>query len=91
MPQANSTTSRPRDTSPAASETTLPCSEEMSRASSSRCRATSSRNANSTFVRCESEVSRQPGNASFAAATAASTSGRPARSTAPARRPVAGS
>ena len=39
MPQANSTTSRPRLTSPLASETTLPCSSETIPASSSRCRS----------------------------------------------------
>ena len=37
MPQANSTTSSPRATSPAASEATLPCSAVISAASSPRC------------------------------------------------------
>ncbi len=51
MPQANSMTSRPRCTSPAASDSTLPCSSEMISASSLVRALTSSRNANSTLVR----------------------------------------
>ena len=74
IPQANSTTSRPRATSPAASEVTLPCSELISSASSAVWLRISSRNANITEARLTSEVSRQPGNAADAAATAASTS-----------------
>ena len=78
IPQANSTTSRPRATSPAASEATLPCSELISSASSAVWVRTSSRNANITEARLTSEVSRQAGNAAAAAATAASTSAAPA-------------
>jgi hypothetical protein len=42
-------------------------------------------------VRFESDVARQPGNAAFAAATAAATSSTEAKSTSRACRPVAGS
>ena len=61
MPQANSTTSWPRLTSPSASERTLPCSEVMIAASSDLRAFSSSRNANSTCARLASEVSRQAG------------------------------
>ena len=74
IPQANSTTSWPRETSPNASERTLPCSEVMIAASSPLRAFSSSRNANRTWVRLASEVSRQPGNAAAAAETTASTS-----------------
>src|SRR5579875_47862 len=90
IPQANSTTSRPLATSPAASEMTLPCSELIS-AASSCCRATSCcRKANITAVRLASEVSRQAGKACAAAVTAASTSALPAKSTEPVTWTVAG-
>ena len=74
MPQAKSTTSRPRATSPAASEVTLPCSAVISAARSDWRLRASSRKANITPARLTSEVSRQPGRAALAAATAASTS-----------------
>ena len=74
MPVATSTTSMPRWISPAASGTTLPCSEAMIRASSSRLRWSSSRNRNITRARLTTEVSRQAGKAAWAARTAASTS-----------------
>ena len=61
MPQATSTTSRPRCTSPTASGTTLPCSDAMMRASSSRWRSIRSRKANMTRARLTTEVSRQAG------------------------------
>src|SRR5499427_8960087 len=48
MPQANSTTSRPRATSPAASEATLPCSEVISWARFAAFALTRLRNSNST-------------------------------------------
>ena len=51
MPQAYSTTSRPRTISPRASSTTLPCSLEMIRASSSSWRTSNSRKANITRIR----------------------------------------
>src|ERR671916_3240490 len=71
MPQANSTTSRPRCTSPAASESTLPCSSEMISASCLTCAFTSSRKVNKTLVRLLSEAWLQDANAARAAATAA--------------------
>ena len=74
MPQANSTTSWPRATSPRASASTLPCSAVMSSASSPARALSSSRKRNTIWVRRASEVSRHAGNAAFAAATAASTS-----------------
>ncbi len=90
MPQAKSTTSRPRATSPAASAATLPCSALTSPARSPRRACTSSRNANSTLARLASEVCRQPGKALAAAATARSTSAGDAKSTDPVTCPVAG-
>src|SRR3954447_25502965 len=88
-PQAYSTTSWPRDTSPRASSRTLPCSAVMIAASSGLRSLSSSRNVNSTALRLVSEVSRQPGKAAAAAATAASTSSVPARATSPVTSPVA--
>ena len=67
MPQANSTTSRPRATSPAASEATLPCSSVISCAISLAWDRMSSRNANSTEARLASETRRQVWKASLAA------------------------
>ena len=55
MPQANSTTSSPRVTSPSASESTLPCSAVMSAAMSSLRSLSSSRKRNSTWVRLVSD------------------------------------
>src|ERR1700685_2940502 len=55
MPQANSMTSRPRATSPAASEATLPCSSVISSPSWRAWERTSSRNENSTEARLASE------------------------------------
>ena len=63
MPQANSTTSRPRVTSPSASESTLPCSAVMSAASSSLRALSSSRKANSTWVRLASDECRHSAKA----------------------------
>ncbi len=90
MPQACSTTSSPRVTSPIASESTLPCSSVRIRAMSSRRSCTSSRTANMSSARFARESARQAGNASRAAATARSTSSAVARSTAPLCSPVAG-
>ena len=59
MPQANSITSRPRETSPAASEATLPCSSVMSFASSVVWFLTSSRKANRTVARLARETRPQ--------------------------------
>ena len=91
MPQANSTTSRPRATSPAASEATLPCSLVISAASSAMWLLTSSRKANSTVARLASETLPHDAAACVAAATASSTSACVAKSTAPVTCPVAGS
>ena len=74
MPHANSTTSRPRVTSPRASESTLPCSEVMSAASSSACFSMRLRNSNITRARARGGVAAHSGNAFDAAFTAASTS-----------------
>jgi hypothetical protein len=91
MPQANSTTSRPRSTSPRASSTVFPCSAVTSRASSSSCLTSSSRNANITRARFVSDASRHSPNALPAACTAASTSTCPASATSAWCSPVAGS
>ena len=68
MPQANSTTSWPREISPMASESTLPCSAVMIAASSSLRELSSSRNANITCVRRASEVRPHSRAAASAAA-----------------------
>ena len=73
-PQANSTTSSPRCTSPRASSSTLPCSEVIAAAISSRRRNSASRNANITFVRLVTEASPHARPAVAASATSASTS-----------------
>ena len=90
MAVANSTTSRPRWTSPFASESTFPCSEVMIAASRSRSRSISSLNLNITRARLRGEVSAQGRNALCAAATAASTSTPFASATRPVIAPVAG-
>ena len=91
MPQANSTTSWPREISPIASECTLPCSAVMIAASSSLRLLSSSRKANITCVRRASEVVPQPraargGRGDDAAAASASL----ASATRPVTWPVAG-
>ena len=83
MPHANSTTSWPRETSPRASECTLPCSEVMIPASSSLRSLSSSRKRNTTWVRALTEVPAQSAAAFFAEATAASISPGPAKATRP--------
>src|SRR5438309_876245 len=90
MPQANSTTSRPRWIEPLASESTLPCSFEMRSASSSMCRSINSLNRNITRARARGEVSDQPAKASLALAIARSTSAFEARGTLAASAPVVG-
>ena len=90
MPQANSTTSIPRTTSPRASDSTLPCSEVSSAASSSRCASSSALNRNMTRARCSGGVADQPGNAASAAAIAARVSSALANATVPLGCPVAG-
>ncbi|CPJ45083.1 Uncharacterised protein [Bordetella pertussis] len=74
MPQANSTTSMPRVTSPLASENTLPCSAVISAASSSWCSSSRALNLNRMRARLSGGVSDQAGNAAAAAATSVSTS-----------------
>ena len=90
IPQANSTTSRPRATSPIASESTLPCSAVRIRATSSRRSCSSSRIRNISSARFAIDIARQAGKAALAAWTAASISSGEARSTSPVWRPMAG-
>src|SRR5262245_28421172 len=90
MPQANSTFSRPRATSPRASDITLPCSAVSSEAISLRLASINSRMWNITSARRPRPVARQAGSAALAAATAASTSATLAKSTLAACSPVAG-
>src|SRR4051794_19580708 len=90
MPQANSTFSRPRATSPRASPSTLPCSDVRWVAISLRLASTSSRKWNITSERRDSDVARHAGKAVAAAATAASTSSTDANSTSACWSPVAG-
>ena len=70
IPHANSTFSSPRATSPAASDTTLPCSPLITRASSSVRAAKSSRKRNMIWVRWVRELSAHWTAAVLAAATA---------------------
>ena len=90
-PQANSTHSRPRATSPAASERTLPCSWLTSIARSWRRLTRSSRSRNIMSVRCPSGDSPHGPAASAAHRTAASTSAAEARLTVLVCTPSAGS
>ena len=89
-PAQYSTFSRPRTTSPAASETTLPCSAVMMRASSSLFAVTISRSLNMTAARFVRPVARQAGRAARAASTACSRSLTLASATRPLTSPVAG-
>ena len=90
IPQANSTTSWPRLTSPSASDSTLPCSAVMIAASSSFRAFSSSRKANRTWVRLARDVFRHVANAASAAATISSTSASLAIATCADTSPVAG-
>jgi hypothetical protein len=90
MPQANSTTSSPRCTSPRASDMTLPCSSEMIPASSSILALISSRNANRILVRWLSDTCDHDSNAVAAPRTASSTSPAVASATSACCSPVAG-
>ena len=74
MPQQNSTTSRPRWTSPSASSWVLPCSAEIARATSSARSISSALKRNMTCARLAGGVFAHAGSAAFAAATAAPTS-----------------
>ena len=82
--------SRPRATSPIASDTTLPCSAVSMVAISLRFASTSSRMRNMISARFDRLVERQVTDAAFADATAASTSSSDARSTMPDCSPSAG-
>src|SRR5436190_216943 len=73
IPHANSTTSRPRVSSPFASLSVLPCSRVINAAISPKCVSSSSLNLNSTRARFSAGVSLQPGRAALAAATERST------------------
>ena len=90
MPQANSTMSMPRSTSPRASVKTLPCSAVMARASSSLCWLSRFRKRFISRARRMGGVSAQAGKAALAAATAAPTSSPVASDTLPLTSPVAG-
>ena len=90
IPQANSTTSSPRVTSPRASDKTLPCSRVIAFANSSFLAFTISRKENRTWVRFASEVFRHSIDARFAAATASSITSIVAKSTFALTSPVAG-
>src|SRR5487761_122209 len=91
IPQANSTTSRPRAISPSASLRTLPCSDVTMAASSSRRRSSAVRKSNRTRARRDRVDERQERQAALAAATAVSTSASEAKSTCPVTVPRAGS
>ena len=91
MPQANSTFSMPRATSPRASSSTLPCSRVTAAASSSRLASSSSRSRNSRLARRVSDEERHSSDASTADATTASTSAAEARATSAVCTPRAGS
>ena len=90
MPQANSTTSIPRVTSPLASASVLPCSALISEASSSMRCSSRSLSLNRMRARRSGVVSAQPGSAACAALTAASTSAALANATRPAGSPTEG-
>ena len=89
-PQAYSMFSSPRATSPAASGSVFPCSDEMTLASSAEFLSTSSRNLNISLTRAATEVARHSGNAAAAEAIAASISSTEAKSTWAVCCPVAG-
>ena len=88
--QAHSTISIARATSARASGSVLPISAVTERASRSAFASSRSRSAKSLRARSIEGVERQPGNASRAAATAASTSAAPESGTVASVSPVAG-
>src|ERR1700726_2386699 len=90
IPQANSTTSRPRWMSPLASAKVLPCSEDNSRARSSYSPWISSKNLNMALARRCGLVAAQAGNAASALAMAFSTSDLLASATLACTSPVLG-
>ena len=89
-PQANSTFSSPRATSPNASDSTLPCSDVRSEAISLRLASISSRVWNMISLRRDSDIVRHDVKALAATATAWSTSSAEAKSTSACCSPVAG-
>ena len=90
IPQANSTTSKPRVNSPLASENTLPCSAVISSANSSACSSTSALNLNIMRARFSGVTLLQVLNASCALAMAARVSSADDRATSLLWLPVAG-
>ena len=90
MPQANSTTSNPRCTSPSASDSTLPCCSVMMALISLRSRSSNSFSLNMTRARRSGGVLAQAGHAAAAAATALFTSSAPANATRADNSPEAG-
>jgi hypothetical protein len=90
MPQANSTMSMPRSTSPRASVKTLPCSAVIARANSSLRWFSRLRKRFISRARRIGGVLAHAGKATFAAATAAATSASSAIATRPVTLPVAG-
>jgi hypothetical protein len=82
--------SRPRATSPIASDNTLPCCSVMMRPMSARCSCTVSRMRNMMSARFDSDVRRHDANASRAISIAWSTSSTEAKSTSCVCSPVAG-
>ena len=89
MPVANSTTSSPRWTDPAASGRVLPCSSVMAAAISSVCCSSRSRKTMRIRARRSGVVERHAGKAVRAAWTAASTLESSANGTVRTPRPVA--
>ncbi len=89
-PAANSITSMPRCTDPAASRRTFPCSSVTMLASSVWCCSMSSRNRVRMRARRRGGVDLHAGNAATAARTARSTSSPPAKGTVRVTSPVAG-
>jgi len=89
MPVANSTTSSPRCTEPAASGSVLPCSSVMAAAISPVCCSSRSRNRMRIRARRSGVVARQAGRAARALSTARSTSASLANGTVRTTRPVA--
>ncbi len=89
-PQAYSTFSMPRLSSPMASSSTLPCSSATSRQISSASRSSSILKRNITWARLAGGRSRQAGCASRAAAMARSTVAASPRATRRIASPVAG-
>ena len=91
IPQANSTTSMPRLTSPPASFASLPFSRVTRSRSSSKCSSRSILKRKKRRALSITGVPDQPGKAARAASTALSTSSLVERGVSPITAPVAGS